>query len=160
MKVHVATESKHSVAHGGKAQKAPSKEGRNVKIVEAGFCLPARTNRNNGRICKTNTTSESTSHSIGTNTAAGLLVQDLFTPPTPLQLEPLLLALLLGLLGLEVLVGEVGGGTTDEDDSVDTDTEAGGIARRRRRDRTGLGGLRGWVAGLQDNNYSSADDQT
>lgn len=39
---------------------------------------------------------------------------------------------LLLLLSLEVLVGEVGCGTTDEHNGVHTDTEAGGIARRCR----------------------------
>ncbi|KAL2273860.1 hypothetical protein FJTKL_04041 [Diaporthe vaccinii] len=69
----------------------------------------------------------------------------------PLHLVFLLsrLACLLLLLGLEVLVGEVGSGTTDEHDSVHTDAEAGGIARRRRRDGTGLGSLGGRVSGLQ-----------
>lgn len=64
-------------------------------------------------------------------------------------MPPLSLTLLLLLLGLEVLVGEVGSGTTDENDSIHTDAEAGGIARRRSLDGTGLGGLGGWVSGLK-----------
>lgn len=68
----------------------------------------------------------------------------------PLPLPFLLgLACLLLLLGLEVLVGEVGSGTADEHDCVDTNAEAGGIARRCGRDGTGLRGLGGWVSGLQ-----------
>lgn len=68
----------------------------------------------------------------------------------PLQLTFLLsLACLLLLLGLEVLVGEVGSGTADEHDSVDANAEAGSIARRRGRDGTGLRGLGGRVSGLQ-----------
>lgn len=131
----------------------PSAEGRNVKRVEAGFCLPARINRNIGNICKANTTSESTSHSIGTHPAAALRAQKLFATPAPLQLaSPLSLACLLLLLGLEVLVGEVGSGTTDEHDGVHADAEAGGIARRRRSDGTGLGGLGGRVSGLLESN--------
>lgn len=91
------------------------------------------------------------SHGIGTKTAATVRAQEPLTPPAPLWLVFLLgLACLLLLLGLEVLVGKVGSGTTDEHDGVDTDAEAGGIARRRRRDRTGLGGLRGRVSGLQE----------
>ena len=93
------------------------------------------------------------SHSIGTNPAAALGAQETFTPPAPLQLAFLLgLACLLGLLGLEVLIGEVGSGTTDEHDGVHTDAEAGSIARRRRRDGTGLGGLGGRVSGLRESN--------
>lgn len=92
------------------------------------------------------------SHSIGTNPAAALRAQEPFAPPAPLQLASFLLALLLCLLGLEVLVGEVGSGTTDEHDGVHTDAESGGVARRRRSDGTGLGGLGGWVTGLQESN--------
>lgn len=59
------------------------------------------------------------------------------------------LSILLCLLSLEVIVGEVGRGTTDEDDGVDTDAQARGITGRGgRRDGTGLGGLGGRIAGL------------
>lgn len=57
--------------------------------------------------------------------------------------------LLLLLLSLEILVGEVGGGTTDEHDGVHADAEARGIARRcGGGDGAGLGCLGGRVAGL------------
>lgn len=57
--------------------------------------------------------------------------------------------LLLLLLGLEILIGEVGGGTTNEHDGVHTDAEASGITGRCcGGDSAGLGCLRGWVAGL------------
>lgn len=56
---------------------------------------------------------------------------------------------LLLLLSLEVLVGKVGGGTTDKHDSVYADAETGGVACRcRRGDSARLGSLGGWVAGL------------
>lgn len=58
------------------------------------------------------------------------------------------LALLLLLLSLEVLVAEVGRSTTDNNEGVDTEAEAGGVARVRGGDGTGLGCLGGWVAGL------------
>lgn len=90
------------------------------------------------------------SHSIGTKPAATLRAQEALAPPAPFQFAFLLsLALLLLLLGLEVLVCEVGSGTTDEHEGVHTDAEASGVARRRRRDSTGLGGLGGRVSGLQ-----------
>ena len=40
--------------------------------------------------------------------------------------SPSLRRLLLGLLGLEVVVDTVGNGTTDQDDTVETDAEATG----------------------------------
>lgn len=90
------------------------------------------------------------SHGIGTKMTAAPRAQEPLAPPAPFQLKfSLSLACLLLLLGLEVLVGEVGSGTADEHDSVDTDAEAGGIARRGSLDGTGLGSLGGWVAGLQ-----------
>lgn len=81
-----------------------------------------------------------------------LRAQKPLAPPAPVHFVFLLglaLLLLLLLLGLEVLVGEVGRGATNEHESVHADAEAGGIARRRRRDGTGLGGLGGRVSGLQ-----------
>lgn len=58
---------------------------------------------------------------------------------------------LLGLLlGLEVVVGTVGDGTTDEDDSVETDAEAARGRGRGGGRRAGGGvGLGGGVAGLE-----------
>lgn len=58
---------------------------------------------------------------------------------------------LLGLLlGLEVVVGTVGDGTTDEDDGVEADAEAaGGRGRGGGRGAGGGVGLGGGVAGLK-----------
>lgn len=42
---------------------------------------------------------------------------------------PLVPTLLLLLLGLEVVVDTVANGTANEDDGVETDTEAGGVRR-------------------------------
>lgn len=52
--------------------------------------------------------------------------------------------------GLQVLVGTVGEGTTDEEGSVQTDTEAGGATALGGRlgGRGGGLGLRGRVTGL------------
>lgn len=64
-------------------------------------------------------------------------------------LEARLSLLLSSLLGLEILVGKVGGRAADEHDSVDTDAQAGGVAGRcGGGDGAGLGSLGGWVAGL------------
>ena len=55
---------------------------------------------------------------------------------------------LLLLLGLEVLIPEVGSETTDQDDTVQTDTEAGGVVvGGRSRGGSGVS-LGGRVAGL------------
>lgn len=59
------------------------------------------------------------------------------------------LHLLLFLLRLEILVGEVGGGTTDEYNGIHANAKAGSIAGRcGGGDGAGLGRLGGWVAGL------------
>lgn len=90
------------------------------------------------------------SQGVGTKLTAAPRAQEPLAPPAPLQLKSFLsLTCLLLLLGLEVLVGEVGSGTADEHESVDTDAEAGGIARRSSLDGTWLGGLGGRVSGLQ-----------
>jgi hypothetical protein len=58
--------------------------------------------------------------------------------------------LLVLLLGLEVVVGTVGDGTTDEDDGVEADTEAAGSGGRGGGRGAGGGlGLGGGVAGLE-----------
>ena len=52
---------------------------------------------------------------------------------------------------LQVLVCSVGNGTTDQEEGVDTNAEAGGLAGLGGgRDGAGCGGLGGRVAGLEN----------
>lgn len=65
--------------------------------------------------------------------------------------EPVGLSRLSLLLGLEVLVGKVSSSTADQDNSINTDAQTGGVASRRGgTNGTRLGSLGGWVAGLEE----------
>lgn len=88
---------------------------------------------------------------IETETLRQLLVDQRQMLPCPSNTRANLRTLLSLLLGLQVVVGKVGGSTTDEHKSVDTDSQAGGIAGRRRGgDGAWSGRLGGWVASLHE----------